>query len=326
MSMSDGTWLFVALVFLAVFLLSQGMVIPVFGEGARVRRRLQDRLGEMSAAGDTEGKGSILRDKYLRDLSPLERYLESLPGMERLGILIEQAGANYRAYRVVLLALLLAVVAALVGWSLTRLAAVAVISGVVALLLPFLKVMQERSIRIGKFEEQMPEAIDVMKRSLKAGHPFVQSLKFVADDMDAPIADEFEKTFSDINYGTDVKTAMLALMERMPSISLMSFVTAVLVQRETGGNLAEILDRISTVIRGRFKFYRRVKTLSAEGRLSAWILALVPLGLFAMISITTPDYLPRLVNDPKGHYLIGGAVVLGGIGIFWIRRILRIDV
>lgn len=324
--MSDGTWLFIALVFLAVFLLSQGMVIPVFGEGARVRRRLQDRLGEMGSADESGPRASILRDKYLRELSPLERFLETLPGMERLGILIEQAGATYRSYRVLLLAVVLAVGGAFVGWVLSRSLLLTAICAVVAFLLPFLKIMQTRSARIAKFEEQMPEAIDVMKRSLKAGHPFVQSLKFVADDMDAPIADEFDKTFSDINYGSDVKTALLALMERVPSVSLMSFVTAVLVQRETGGNLAEILERISAVIRGRFKFFRRVKTLSAEGRLSAWILALVPLGLFAMITITTPDYLPRLVNDPKGHVLIGGAVVLGGIGIFWIRRILRIDV
>ncbi|MGA0708896.1 MAG: type II secretion system F family protein [Steroidobacteraceae bacterium] len=324
--MSDGTWLFIALVFLAVFLLSQGMVIPVFGEGARVRRRLQDRLGDLGSVDEDGPRASILRQKYLRELSPLERVLETLPGMERLGVIIEQAGASYRAYRVLLLAVLLAVIGGFAAWVFTRVLAFALIGAVAAFMIPFLKIWQDRAARIAKFEEQMPEAIDVMKRSLKAGHPFVQSLKFVADDMDAPISDEFEKTFSDINYGSEVKTALLALMERMPSVSLMSFVTAVLVQRETGGNLAEILERISNVIRGRFKFFRRVKTLSAEGRLSAWILALVPLGLFAMISITTPDYLPRLINDPKGHLLVGGAVVLGVVGILWIRKILRIDV
>lgn len=324
--MSDGTWLFIALIFLAVFLLSQGMAIPVFGEGARVRRRLQDRLGEMGSVDESGPRASILRDKYLRELSPLERFLETLPGMERLGILIEQSGATYRSYRVLLLAVVLAVVGGGIGWALSRSLLLSAICAVGAFLLPFIKIMQSRAVRMAKFEEQMPEAIDVMKRSLKAGHPFVQSLKFVADDMDAPIADEFDKTFSDINYGSDVKTALLSLMERVPSVSLMSFVTAVLVQRETGGNLAEILERISAVIRGRFKFFRRVKTMSAEGRLSAWILALVPLGLFAMISITTPDYLPRLVNDPKGHVLIGGAVFLGIVGILWIRKILRIDV
>jgi tight adherence protein B len=324
--MSDGTWLFIALVFLAVFLLSQGMVIPVFGEGARVRRRLQDRLGDLGSVDEDGPRASILRQKYLRELSPLERVLETLPGMERLGVIIEQAGASYRAYRVLLLAVLLAVIGGFAAWVFSRVLAFALIGAVAAFMIPFLKIWQDRAARIAKFEEQMPEAIDVMKRSLKAGHPFVQSLKFVADDMDAPISDEFEKTFSDINYGSEVKTALLALMERMPSVSLMSFVTAVLVQRETGGNLAEILERISNVIRGRFKFFRRVKTLSAEGRLSAWILALVPLGLFAMISITTPDYLPRLINDPKGHLLVGGAVVLGAVGILWIRKILRIDV
>lgn len=324
--MSDGMWIFIGLVFLAVFLLSQGMVVPVFGEGARIRRRLQSRLGDMARDEAVAGKQSILREKYLRELSPLERSLETLPGMERLGLFIEQSGTRYRAYRVVLLSLVLALAGVIVVWSVTRMPVAAIAAGLIGLMLPVGRIWQERAARIAKFEEQMPEAIDVMKRALKAGHPFVQSLKFVADDMDSPIADEFEQTFSDINYGSDVKVAILALLERVPSVSLMSFVTAVLVQRETGGNLAEILERISDVIRGRFKFYRRVKTLSAEGRMSAWVLAGVPLVLFVMISISTPDYLPRLVEDPKGPYLIGGAVGLGIFGILWIRKILRIDV
>ena len=189
-----------------------------------------------------------------------------------------------------------------------------------------MKISRARNNRMAKIEEQMPEAIDVMKRALKAGHPFSQTLQLVAEDMDDPIAKEFDITFADVNYGNDVRRAMLGLLERVPSITVMSLVTAVLVQKETGGNLAEILERISGVIRGRFRFYRRVRTLSAEGRLSAWILALVPLVLFAVIWLTTPDYLPRLVEDPSGYNLIFGAALLGTIGILWIRRIIRIEV
>jgi tight adherence protein B len=119
---------------------------------------------------------------------------------------------------------------------------------------------------------------------------------------------------------------MLGLLERIPSVSVMAFITAVLVQKETGGNLAETLDRITAVIRGRFKLHRRIKSLSAEGRLSANILAMVPLVLFAVIWFTTPDYLPTLLNNPLGPKLITTAVVLGVLGIFWIRRIIRIRV
>jgi tight adherence protein B len=129
-----------------------------------------------------------------------------------------------------------------------------------------------------------------------------------------------------MNYGNDVRRAMLSLLARMPSVTVMSLVTSVLVQRETGGNLAEILNQISKVIRGRFRFQRRVKTLSAEGRMSAWVLALVPLVLFAAMMITNPTYLPMLLNHPMGQKLIGFTFVWASIGVYLIRRIIRIDV
>ena len=141
-----------------------------------------------------------------------------------------------------------------------------------------------------------------------------------------PVAREFELTFADINYGNDLRRAMLGLLQRVPSLTVMALVTAVLVQKETGGNLAEILDQISNVIRGRFKFYRRVKTLSAEGRLSAWILTMVPFALFAVISMTTPEYLPVLLEDPTGQKLVIFGFVMMVAGIYWIRRIIRIEV
>jgi tight adherence protein B len=319
-------WIFLGLVFLAVFLLAQGTVVPVFGEGRKMRKRLQARLHQVSTASSEPALSSLLRAKYLKELSPLERSLESLPMMEALGRVIEQSGRQTRAYRVVSLSLVLMIVLAITGWLMTRLLPVAIAAGLAGLVVPYLKVFQDRARRLAKFEEQMPEAIDVIKRALKAGHPFSQSLKLVAEDMDDPIAREFDLTFADVNYGNDVRRAMLGLLERVPSVTVMAFVTSVLVQKETGGNLAEILEQISSVIRGRFKFYRRVRTLSAEGRLSAWILSLVPLALFVVIWFTTPSYLPRLIEDPDGHALIFGAAGLTMVGILWIRRIIRIEV
>ena len=177
-----------------------------------------------------------------------------------------------------------------------------------------------------KFEEQLPDAIDSMKRALRAGHPFSAAIKLVSEDMDDPVAREFELTFADINYGNDMRRAMLGLLQRMPSVTVMALVTSVLVQKETGGNLAEILEQISRVIRSRFRFQRKVRTLSAEGRLSAWILAMVPFVLFVVISFTTPTYLPVLLEDPIGRKLIGVGFTLGVIGIYWIRNVIRVDV
>jgi tight adherence protein B len=144
--------------------------------------------------------------------------------------------------------------------------------------------------------------------------------------MEDPISREFELTFSDLNYGSDVRRAMLGLLARVPSVTLMALVTSVLVQRETGGNLAEILGRISSVIRGRFRFHRRVRTLSAEGRMSAWILGLVPLILFVAMLGMNPDYMLAFINDPDGKNIAIFSFVWASIGIFFIRRIIRIEV
>jgi len=322
----SSQWLFLGLVFLAVFLLVQGLVVPVFGESTRMRKRLLSRLSAVGTASGQADFGSLLREKYLRELSPLERSLETLPGMERLAQLIEQSGKSTRAYRVLLVSLLLAAAGAFLGWSYTRLTWCMLLAAAGAFSLPYIKILADRSRRFAKFEEQMPDALDLIKRALKAVHPFSQALKLVAEDMNEPIAHEFDLLFSEVNYGGDMRNALLALLERVPSVSVMAMVTAVLVQRETGGNLAETFERITAVIRGRFKLARRVRTLSAEGRMSAWILALVPLILFGTISFTSPTYLPVLVNHPMGKNLIAAAVVLGVLGILWIRKIIRISV
>jgi tight adherence protein B len=203
---------------------------------------------------------------------------------------------------------------------------VALACAAAGLAFPFVKLLKDRRQRIEKFEEQLPDAIDAMKRALRAGHPFSAALKLVSEDMDQPVAREFELTYADINYGSDLRRAMLGLLQRMPSVTVMALVTSVLVQKETGGNLAEILGQISSVIRSRFRFQRKVKTLSAEGRLSAWILALIPFALFIIISVTTPDYLPVLLEEPIGRKLVAFGFVMAVVGIYWIRRVIRIDI
>ena len=324
--MSDGMIFFIVLVFVAVFFLVQGLAIPVFGESAQARKRLKKKLGEIESASDEEAYSSLLREKYLRKLSPWERSLEKLPKMEALAALIEQSGAKHRAYQVVMLSVALALIAAFFAWVFIRLWYAPVVAAVIAGYFPFLRISANRKKRLALFEEQLPDAIETMTRALRAGHPFPAAIKMIGDELDDPVAAEFELTFGDINYGNDVRRAMLGLLNRVPTVTVMALVTAVLVQKESGGNLAEILERISGVIRGRFRLYRKIKTLSAEGRMSAWVLALVPFGLFVVLMITTPDYLPILFEDPRGHKMIIGSIVSATCGIFWIRKILRIEV
>ncbi len=324
--MSQGEiWIFLGLVFLAVFLLMTGLTIPLFGESRRMHKRLVARLATLKTEADAQVE-TLLRQKYRRERTPLEQSLEALPGMEAVARLLEQSGSSKPAHHLVLTSTLLGVGASVAGWELTHLWYVALPAGLLAASVPWLRVLQQRARRTAKFEEQLPEALDVMKRALQAGHPFTQCLKLVAQDMDEPISREFDYIFSEINYGGDLRHALLGFLERTPSVAAMAFVTAVLVQKETGGNLAEILARITGVIRGRFKLHRHIRTLSAEGRLSAWILTLVPFVLFVVISVINPGYFPVLLHDPRGPMLIVIAVVMGILGMLWIRKIIRIQV
>ncbi len=324
--MSTGMVLFIVLVGATVFMLTLGLVVPTFGDQRRTRKLLQRRLAGIESELGGSSVASLMREKYLRDLSPLEQQLENLPGMEALARMIEQGGGTMLAHQLVATGLLLAAGGAFLAGLMLHSVLAAVVGAVIGALLPFLKIRHARGQRFAKLEEQLPDAIDVLRRALRAGHPLGACLKLVAEDMPQPIAKEFELAFADINYGNDVRRAFLGFLERVPSVTMMSFVTAVLVQRETGGNLAEVLDQISRVVRGRFKFFRKVRTLSAEGRMSAWVLALVPLVLFSLISYTSPDYLPVLTHDPTGRKLIMTALGLAVLGVLWIRKLLRIEV
>jgi tight adherence protein B len=317
---------FIVLVGATVFLLTLGLIVPAFGDQRRTRKLLQRRLAGIESEIGGRSVASLMREKYLRDLSPLERQLENLPGMETLARMIEQSGGSLLAHQLVAVAIFLAAAGAIVDGVMLHNVLAAAAGACSGAILPFIKIRHARTKRFAKLEEQLPDAIDVLRRALRAGHPLGACLKLVAEDMPQPIAKEFELAFADINYGNDMRRAFLGLLERVPSVTMMSFVTAVLVQRETGGNLAEVLDQISRVVRGRFKFFRKVRTLSAEGRMSAWVLALVPLVLFGLISRTSPNYLPVLTHDPVGHKLIMAAVGLALVGVLWIRRLLRIEV
>jgi tight adherence protein B len=323
--MSIEQLIFVAMVFTAVFLLARSLLVPTVSTeaqaGKRIRNRVSGVIDEIEPATQ-----SLLREKYLRQLTPFERWVEGLPGMESLATMIEQAGRKIPAYRLILMATLLGALTGMLVTLFLRQPLFGLLSAVAVFFLPLLKVRLERAKRLDRFEEQLPDALNIMSRALRAGHPFTETLKLVAEEANEPISEEFRVTFSDINYGMSVKTALLGMLQRTPSLSLMAVTTAVLVQRDTGGNIAEILDKIAVVVRRRFQFQRRLRTLSAEGRLSAWILTLIPFVLAAALSFTTPEYLPMLIKDPLGRKLVMGSFAAIIVGIFWMQRIIRIQV
>jgi tight adherence protein B len=323
--MTNGLVIFLALLGGAVFLLSQVLIVPAFGSDARTRKLLRQKLALIDAVDAEREVASLLRQKYLRELSPLARRLEDSPHMESLGRMIEQSGHSILAHRLVAIAVLAAIGSALLAYILSDNLVIALLGFIAGGAAPFVFISRKRRARLEKFEEQLPDAVDVMKRALRAGHPFNTCIKLVAEDMDEPISREFEQTFADVNYGNDLRRALLGMLLRVPSSNLMAVVTAVLIQKETGGNLAEIFERISQVIRSRFRFGRRVRTLSAEGRMSAWILTLVPIVLFGVLWVTTPSYLPPLLESPNGQKMIAFAIVMMVVAVFWMRKIIRID-
>lgn len=317
--------IFVGMIFIAAFLLMQSFLVPAFGENRKAQKRLKKRLNTISS-GAERGQASLVRRKYLRELSALERALEALPGMARVERLVEQAGRETPAYRIVLRSVCLGGMSGVGGFYLLPQPLLGVLLGLGVAALPFVRLQRLRSRRLARFEEQLPDALIVMARALRAGHPFSDAMHLVAEEMADPIAGEFRTTFMEINYGGEVRTAMLGMLERVPSVTVMVFTTSVLIQKESGGNLAELLDGLASVVRDRFRFQRKVRTLSAQGRLAAWILSLLPFVLAGVLTLVSPKFLPMLTQDPTGRQLVGVAFVMVVVGILWMRRIVRIDV
>jgi len=246
--------------------------------------------------------------------------------------LLEQANFKMRAGNVLILCLVSAAVLGgaglLVAGSLppNQAALFAAVGVVLGALTPYSYASYRRTKRFQKFEELFPEAIDTLARAVRAGHAFTTALELIANELSEPVASEFRKLFEEQKFGLPVRDALMNLTERMPLVDVKFFVTAVMLQRETGGNLAEILDNLSYVIRERFKIMRQVRVYTAQGRLTMMLLmGLPPIIVVTMLS-TNPAFIKPLFSDPIGHTLLVSGIVLQTIGYFVIRKIIQIQV
>jgi tight adherence protein B len=192
--------------------------------------------------------------------------------------------------------------------------------------LPFMVLNYKRGRRLRRFEEEFPEALDLMSRALKAGHAFATGLKMVADEMDEPIGPEFRKTFDEQNFGLPLKDALENLTVRIPLLDMRFFATAVLIQRETGGNLSEILENLSHVVRERFKILRQVRVYTAHGRLTGYVLLALPAFLSVALMFINPDHMNLLFRERMGQMMLIAAIVMQTFGYLWIKRIVKIEV
>jgi tight adherence protein B len=287
------------------------------------RRSLAHRLETFEEAFVAAGAGAGVLVKEDGGLGPLGRLV---PRAADLGPLLEQADLRWTGEKFLLLsagcALGLGLFAGIVGGS-PLLGAAGAAGG---LFLPLLHAKRVRAKRLKRFEALLPEAIDLMGRALRAGHPFIAGLKLVADESAPPVSAEFRRVFEEQRFGVPVPDALLGLSDRVPLLDVRIFITAVMIQREVGGNLAEILDKLSYTIRERFKIKREIQTRTAQGRMTGMMLGALPFGVGGVLMLLNPAYFTVMFTEPSGKLLIAGALLLQVIGYLWVQKVVNIDV
>ncbi len=302
-----------------------GLALMVRSLGARTaRQRLQEVSGD--AIFDSSVAPVILRDMKLSSIPALNALLQQLPWVRKLDLILAQGDLSIRFGQCFMIMLILAGVSALVavqlsGWIWSAPAA-AVFGGA----LPVVFAVQKKRRRLAQFEKQFPDALDILVGALRAGLAFSGAIQVVAEECPAPVSKEFTVVFEENRLGLDMREALRNLAQRIDSAELRMFVTAVILQRETGGNLAEILEGTAHVIRERFRILGEVRALTASQRFSGMVLSVLPLAMAGLITVMAPEYMVTLLKDPMGKYLIGGALGLQIVGFLIIRRIVAIKV
>jgi tight adherence protein B len=313
-----------ALVFLACILLFIGWRASTLTETQkRIRGQLQ-RLA-MVGAQDLADK-DILRDRRLSSITFIDRLLSGTGLAKNLEILLYQAGIEMKVGTFVLMSLAIGAAAIVLfviffGRPLFGLAL-----GIGVASIPYFVAKSKKTKRTRQMEEQLPDAMDLMTSALRAGLSLPAALQLVAQEAPSPLAEEFGHTFDEQNLGLDIRDAMLNLARRIDSVDVKFFVTAVVIQRETGGNLAEIMQNIAQIVRERFRILGDVRTLTAHGRFSGIILSVLPVFMAFLLAIIAPDYMMGFFKDPAGQALLIVALTLQIIGFLWIRKVVNIRV
>jgi tight adherence protein B len=290
-------------------------------------RILRERLSTTEKPADQAPlQAALLRDEMLSRIPAFDTFLRRSERVSQLQKLLAQGNVDARAGNFLVLcgvsALVLAAIAFFAGGSL----AFAWAGAILGFFLPYAYASHMRTKRFQKFEEKFPEAIDTLARAVRAGHAFTTALEMIANELAEPVAGEFRQLYEEQKFGLPVRDALMNLTERVPLVDVKFFVTAVMLQRETGGNLAEILDNLSYVIRERFKILRQVRVHTAQGRLTMVLLMALPPTIVVMMLTLNRGFIQPLFTDPLGHALIVGGITLQTMGYFVIRKIIRIQV
>ena len=311
------------LVFVSVLLALEAAYLVWRSRRGVAARRLRQRLDALGQPRDGELAG-LHRQRHLSEVTRIERVLGNVPLALRLERFVTQSGLSWTVSRMLLTSL----AAAGAGFGLGTLAVLPLGSrlliAVLAGALPFVHVMRARHKRLAKFQRQLPEALELIVRALRAGYSLPLAIRLLADEMPEPISGEFGQVHEQVNFGVSLQQALTSLCERVPVSDLRFLVVSILIQRQSGGNLTEILSNLSRLIRERFKLYGRIKVLSSEGRMSAWVLGLLPPGIGTILNLANPEFMSRLWTDPLGISILQAMVfmtIFGAMIMVWIVKI-----
>jgi tight adherence protein B len=327
-SIAGNSFLVLAvLVFTAIALLLEALYLLWSGQHGAAARKIRSRLQTLSGAPDRARQAQLLKQRKLGELSALEQRLKALPLLQKLEGYIQQSGLAWPLSRLVGACAGLAII----GWvavssGLHQSMTVGVACGALLACLPVLYVQRKRRDRLARIEAQLPDTLDLITRALRAGHAFSAALKMAGEETQDPIAQEFRNVHDEVNFGVSLNEALGHLSERVPLTDMRYFVVAVIIQRDSGGNLTEVLGNLSRLIRERAKLQAKVKVLSSEGRLSAWVLVLLPFLLGGAMFLANPKFMSPMWTDPFGIAMLKWLLGMMLAGIFVLRRIVRIRV
>jgi tight adherence protein B len=283
-------------------------------------RSLANESMEGFAAGSNVFRSAVLQSPWLRPI------VSRIPQRRDAQLILEQSGMSWSVQTL----LLLSIGTALAFGSMTLIATGSILMGLIATglgaMVPNLYVRRRRTKRLNAFEELLPESIDLIGRALRAGHPLSAGFKMAADDGPEPVAGEFRRVFEEQRFGLPLQDSLLGMADRVNLMDVRILVTAILIQREVGGNLAEILDTLAGVVRARFTIRRQIRVYTAQGRMTGYLLSALPLILFSILYMINAQYMSILFTDPVGKILIGMAVSMQFLGFLWIRKIIKIEI
>jgi len=300
--------------------------LPGYLAARRLDRRLHDVTADAAGAASVDPDKTVLKQAVSSPLPAMDRMLSRTRAGSWLTRLIEQSGARVTPGAVLVIALLSSAATAFLMAAIVRHPLAGPLGMIGGSTAPFMWLLRRRSVRLRRFEEQFPEALDLLSRAIRAGHAFQTAMGMVAEELPDPVGPEFKRTFDQQNYGLPLRDALNELSDRLKLLDVRFFVTAVLIQRDTGGNLSEILDNLAHVVRERFKIRRQVRVHTAHGRFTGYVLLALPAFLAVALSFINPEHMQTLFREHMGQTMLMAAIVMQTVGYIWIRQVIKIEV